>query len=59
MRKCNARADGPAMALLVCNSSVREKSFFTFKASTIKQSYHPNCLIKSSMKHTSAGSMEE
>jgi len=37
MRIGNACADGRAMALVVCDSSVREKMFFTFKASTIKQ----------------------
>ena len=59
MRIGNARADGRAVALVVCENSVRERSFFTIKASTIKQSYDPDCLVKSCMEHTAAGSMEE
>jgi hypothetical protein len=55
----NARADGSAVTLVVCENSVRERSFFTFKASTIQQSYEPDCLVKSCMKHTAAGSTEE
>jgi len=34
----NARPDGRGLSLVVCENNVREKSFFTFKASTIKQS---------------------
>jgi len=38
MRIGNERADVRARALVVCDISVWEKSCFTFKASTIKQS---------------------
>jgi hypothetical protein len=59
MRVRNARANGRGLALVVCENNVRERSFFIFKASTIKQSYHPDSLVKSCVKHTSAGSMKE
>ena len=59
MRIGNAREDVCAMTLVVCYSSVRERNFFTFKASTIKQSYHPDGLVKSCMKRTSADGTEE
>jgi len=59
MRIGNGRADGCGMELVVCDSIVREKHFFTFKASTTKQSYHPDGLVKSCMKSTSADSIEE